>query len=209
MDEPLRGEQAGGPAQVLPPPGTGAALTTALALLALAALLTGCQAQHRTARIEDGDAPVSATAGLAGPVSGDQPLREDLHRGSVEPSGADPSAPAPVTSPPAGPPPVEPERGPAQQPTGHAAAEAPEPTDPVHARPRPPHGPAAPPRTGGHPAVPPPPVGPAVPGPRPAGPGTPDSRVSPPLGLCGAGEQYGHWAPDSEQARICRGVYGG
>ncbi|MFF7636209.1 hypothetical protein ACFZB9_24130 [Kitasatospora sp. NPDC008050] len=161
-------------------------------------------------------APAQAGAGTGLPLAAGSPGSSPAPPGgSAEPNKAaapdgtstaeDDRSPGPT-----GPPPLRP-----SPPAGSGSGAA-----------RGPGGSASRPGRGGRPTAtrpapsPAPPPRPSESGPAPAGGAAPGSTAGSPTvgggngstggtGVCGLAQTYGQWPADSEQARICRGVYGG
>ncbi|MGW7001805.1 hypothetical protein ACWGCW_02970 [Streptomyces sp. NPDC054933] len=175
--------------------------------LTAAALLTGCVNVSEQPGLPNGANPSPPQRQPALARIEPQPAREELT--TTEPYAAASSAPSAAAHPAPGTPSTAPSPSSMAQPT------PPAPDFGQHPAPPPP---PAPPRPAPRPV--PPPSAPR-PDPRPAPPPPPppvhrpDPPAAPPAGqpaghgdVCGLGETYGRWAPDSPAARICHQTYG-
>ncbi|MFB7663245.1 hypothetical protein ACFC1R_04745 [Kitasatospora sp. NPDC056138] len=159
----------------------------------LGALLATCGPSGRSTG-ELVTAPVSGSPGPSGEASAALDPTAAAATGSVSPSAS--SSPSPSPSPSTAPD-VGPTTDPGTDPGTAAAASGDESdrqpeqtrTPRQHGRP----GPAAPPHPRPHPA-------------RPSN-GTP-GNLFPSLKVCSEAERLGEWAPGSEQAKLCRSLYG-
>ncbi|MHC0432889.1 hypothetical protein ACX6XY_22340 [Streptomyces sp. O3] len=175
--------------------------TAALLVTVTASAVSGCVTVDRPPGAEPPSptaTPPAAPEARHGtePREVQAPAREALEMISPADNRASPSAP------PSGPVSPRPAAAPAESAgPGHTAR--PETVPPV----RTPGGDARPPLPSRLPRIPVPTTAP--PGLDPGGVTVPEPEVERAwAGLCGLGERYGGWAPDSPEARICQEAYG-
>ncbi|MEU1627990.1 hypothetical protein ABZ746_22160 [Streptomyces sp. NPDC020096] len=169
--------------------------------LTAAALLTGCVNVSEQPGLPNGAKPSPPQRQPALARIEPQPAREELT--TTEPYAAASSAPSAAAHPAPGTPSTTPSPSSMAQPTPPAPDFGQHPAPPPPPAPPRPVPPPSAPRPDPRLAPPPPPVH------------RPDPPAAPPAGqpaghgdVCGLGETYGRWAPDSPAARICHQTYG-